>query len=153
MGVGAGAGAGAGAGEGVEPPPPPPLGLALKVAVSVLSASRAMMLQGEGEQLLAEPVPPLKPAKLEPDAALALTSTLEPSTIGPEQEPKELVPTLHSTVPEPPPARVTPSVCVVLSIVPVRALSSSIVKLHSLDVVPLQLSAEPLPALQPTKLL
>ena len=80
----------------------------LKVAVTSLSAV-IVKLQGEVEQAVAEPVPELKPANLEPASATATRASSVPSGYSASQASAEPPLTLHSTSPSPAPARLTVS--------------------------------------------
>ena len=122
----------------------------MKVAVRELLAF-SVKLHGEVEQAEAEPVPPLKPAKVEPEFAVAMTSTVVPLGLEPLHEPAEPPLNLHWTVPLPVPAVVTVSVDSVGGTrlnVAVTALFAVIVKEQG-EVE--QLAAEPVPPLKPAK--
>ena len=92
------------------------LTIVLKVAVRALLASIANE-QGEVVQPAAEPVPALKPAKVEPAFAVAITSTAVALGWGLVQAPAEPPLNLHLTSPVPVPA---------LAIVRVRAIRSNL---------------------------
>ncbi|HEX5374790.1 MAG TPA: hypothetical protein VFW48_01375, partial [Solirubrobacterales bacterium] len=120
-------------------------GISVNVAVTELFAV-IVNEQGEVEQLEAEPVPPLKPAKVEPALAVAMISTVVPFGCGLVQAPAEPPLNLHWIVPVPVPALVTVSVRGISVNVAVTELLAFSVKLHG-DVE--QADAEPVPPLKP----
>ncbi|HEX6752133.1 MAG TPA: hypothetical protein VF093_00905, partial [Solirubrobacterales bacterium] len=119
----------------------------MNVAVTELLAV-IVKEQGEVEQLDAEPVPPLKPAKVELALGVAMIWTDVPFGWGLVHAPAEPPLNLHWTVPVPVPAVVTERVRWIGENVAVTALLALSVKLQG-DVV--QLAAEPVPALKPAK--